>query len=191
MRIRRMIELWGLARRLAVPETVPWTIEAVAARAEVVTGETITLHEVAPSAVNGLCGGRLRVGTVNTLMVPRPMARGDGGWGVATELVAAHEIAHVVCGHTAVSSANAAAVEDHLRSQWPGLPGQMVDLPVDDTQAGLDEAEADYLAALVLRGSAPPSSVGGAVQDWMQDRSRRMASLFGEVSVTEEARGAQ
>lgn len=179
MRLTRIAQLWALSRKLEVPEDQPWTIDALIVRAEDLLGEKIETISVPASAVAGVCGGRARVNNTNTLLIPESTGNDITAAGVDTEIVAAHEIAHVVCGHTALSSANAAAVVDNLREDWPTLPDAFVDLPVDDVQAQRDEREAEYLSALILRKATAPSSVGAAVQRYLDSRAHRLAGLFG------------
>lgn len=179
MRWNRILQLWVVSRRLRIPDGQPWTITALIEKAEEVIGEPIQVVTVPPSAVAGVCGGRTRVNGTNTLLIPEQTDADFTGTGVGTEIVAAHEVAHVVCGHTALSSSNAQAVIDQLRTDWPDLPDAFVDLPVDDVQARRDEREAEYLSALILRKASAPSSVGASVQGYLDSRAMRMAGLFG------------
>lgn len=176
MRWRNTTRLMMLARSVSLDDEQPWSIEALAHKVERVTGEVVRFVEVEPSAVSGICGSRKRIGSTNYLYVPASKA---GIRGLSHELVAVHELAHVLCGHQALNRTNAEKLLKELRKDWPGVPSSVVESQIDDRQAQLDELDAELLSAMILTAARPPSTFGFITSALRSRRSAAIHGLFG------------
>lgn len=168
-----------MAKDLRLPRDEAWSIEAIAHRVKEITGEDIRFVSAPSRAVSGWCGARTRSGGVNTLYLPSETGNIGENLTIVQEITAAHEMAHVVLKHTAVSSANAALLDAALRKKWPSAPSLAAFLDVDDQVARKQEAEAEVLAALILRHAKPPSRVGVAVARYEHSKGTELNELFG------------
>lgn len=176
---RRRRDLYRIASRLRPKHGEEWSIATILHHAEAYVDEDIRLVAAPPSAVTGLCGARTRVDGVNLLHIPSEEGSLGAHLTLDQELVAAHEISHVVCGHHAMSKRNARLLTQSLRAQWPGLPDSLVHLPADDGEADREESEAELLAALLLYQAQPPSEIGGSRVRYEEGRGREISLLFG------------
>ncbi|MEL4165096.1 hypothetical protein MTQ16_09760 [Corynebacterium bovis] len=153
-----------------------WTLEGVRQSAERIAGEAIVFIEVPPTAVSGVCGSRLKLDSTQFLFVPA--ADRDAG-SLMKEIVATHEIAHVLCKHTSLSRRNAHLLVDSIRERWPGVPIEPGWFPVDDERAYDDEREAELLSTLILREAKPCSDIGEELNRKRKSQAVGLSILFG------------
>lgn len=151
-----------------------WSLETLAARVGEVLGSRIVLQEVPGTAVDGLCGARVSFKDDHVLFIPA--AKGQS---VSKELVGCHELAHVICGHGALSSRNAAAVVEQIREVFPWVTPEMLHIDVDDRAAERNEKEAEFLATLLAQNAGPNAAVGALLEQYSRYRNRLTSSMFG------------